>query len=94
MGVFTGVQHTKVPQHINDVLWRVRRAIVLDIDAKEPAGRSKIAQLEPLSQLCLDVLDALLRLADDMAVIHIGRHNHLSSSAVLPDVHTAHCAPS
>jgi hypothetical protein len=41
-----------------------------------------------LSQLYLDVLDALLRLADDMAVIHIGRHNHLPSSAVLPDVHT------
>jgi hypothetical protein len=33
---------------------------------KEPAGRSKIVQLEVFLQLCLDVLDALLRLVGDI----------------------------
>jgi len=47
-------------------------------------GWPKVTQLEVPLQLCLYVLDALLRLANDMAVIHIGWHNHLSASAVLP----------
>jgi hypothetical protein len=47
---------------------------------------AKIMQLELPLQLCLGVLYALLHLADDMAVIHIG-HNHFPSSAV-PQMYT------
>jgi len=59
-------------------------AIALDINTKEPAGRPKVTQLEVPLQLCFYVLDALLRLANDMAVIYICWHNHLPTSAVLP----------
>jgi len=59
-------------------------AIALDIDNEEPAGWPKVTELEVSLQLCLYVLDALLRLANDMAVIHIGWHNYLPTSAVLP----------
>ena len=34
------------------------------------------------------MLDALLHLANDMAVIHVGWYNHIPTSAVLPQVDT------
>jgi len=41
-------------------------AIALDIDTKEPAGRPKVTELEVSLQLCLYMLDALLRLTNYM----------------------------
>jgi len=63
------VLHTKVPEHINDVLALGQcngacGAIALDFDTEEPAGWPKVTQLEVPLRLYLYVLDALLRLAN------------------------------